>query len=594
MPRPLPCPLPRPIRSGLRSALRPVFRAALRAALRPARGPALRTPGTALLAALFFAGCGEPGPEVDPATTDTFPVDPAVAAFHAAWGAEPVLEGPWDLGIHGARVVDGSGAPAREGGILVKDGVIAYVGPLGPDSLLAERWVDAGGRVLSPGFIDAHAHGDPLQTPGFPNFLAQGITTVILGMDGSSPRAAALAGVMAEAEALGPWANAAWLAGHGTLRMESGMGYEPSTPEGRERLAGLVARAMDAGAFGVSLGLEYDAGLPADPDELARLGEEVALRDGIISSHMRSEDADRVEDSLEELLEQGRRSGARVHASHLKVVLGDDPGLADRILRRMDRARDEGVQVSADVYPYTASFTGIGILFPDWARPPADYDAVARTRRDELLEHLRARVEARNGPAATLFGTGPFAGRTLEEASASTGRPYEEILAGLGPGGARAAYFVMDDAVMARFLMDPHTVVSTDGSPVMGHPRGYGAFALVIRRFVVEEGQLSIEEAVRKMAGRTADLFRLSDPSRVERPRGYLRPGFAADLLLFHPDRVEDTADFEEPHQLARGMDGVWVNGVQVRGDGIAPGPDAVGGPGAVLRSVTPPPGSEP
>ncbi len=556
------------------------------------RRPRARALVSLAAGALLLPGCGDPGPQEGPSATDTLPVDPAVAAFHAAWGAEPVEEGPWDLGVHGARVVDGSGAPAREGGILVKDGVIAYVGPLGPDSLAADRWIDAGGRVLSPGFIDAHAHGDPLETPGFPNFLAQGITTVILGMDGSSPRAAALPGVMAEAEALGPWSNVAWLAGHGTLRMESGMGYEPSTPEGRERLAELVARAMDAGAFGVSLGLEYDAGLPADPDELARFGEEVARRDGIISSHMRNEDADRVEDSLEELLEQGRRSGARVHASHLKVVLGDDAGLADRILRRMDRAREEGTQASADVYPYTASFTGIGILFPDWARPPANYEEVAPARRAELLEHLRARVESRNGPAATLFGTGPFAGRTLAEAAEATGRPYEEVLAELGPGGARAAYFVMDDAVMARFLMDPHTVVSTDGSPVMGHPRGYGAFALVIRRFVVEEERLSIEEAVRKMSGQTADLFRLSDPARVERPRGYLRPGFAADFLLFHPDRVEDTADFEEPHRLARGMDGVWVNGVQVRGDGIAPGPDAVGGPGAVLRRVSLPPGS--
>jgi N-acyl-D-amino-acid deacylase len=541
-------------------------------------------PLLSLLAALslLLGGCGGEAGEARPGGDA-----PAAAPEAPTPVSPPRGEGPWELGIHGVLVVDGSGGAPFQGGVLVHRGQVVYVGPLDPDTLpdgaLLEV-VDGQGRVLAPGFIDAHAHGDPLQTPGFPNFLAQGITTVLLGMDGGSPRAGDLPGVMSETEALGPWTNVGWLAGHGTLRMESGMGYEASTPEGRERLAALVGQAMDAGALGLSLGLEYDAGLPADAEELIRVGEEVATRDGIISSHMRSEDADRVEDSLEELLAQGAGSGARVHASHLKVVLGSDPELADRILARMDRARAEGVEVSADVYPYTASFTGIGILFPDWARPPADYEAVARDRRAELLDHLRERVNSRNGPGATLFGTGPWAGRTLAEAAEVEGRPFEELLLGLGPSGARAAYFVMDDAVMARFLLDEHTVVSTDGSPVMGHPRGYGAFALVIRRFVVEEEALTLAQAVRKMSGQTADLFGLSDAERVERPRGYLRPGFAADLVLFHPHEVEDTADFEEPHQLALGMHGVWVNGVRVVEAGAAPAPDAGNGPGAVVR----------
>jgi N-acyl-D-amino-acid deacylase len=545
---------------------------------------------------LLFGGCGGEAGEARPGSGGGSLGEGAGSPPPAA---PPLVEGPWDLAIHGARIVDGGGGEPFEGGVLVHEGRIVYVGPLDPDTFVVvprsgadapdpvrafASLVDAQGRVLAPGFIDAHAHGDPLQTPGFPNFLAQGITTILLGMDGGSPRASALSGVMAEAEALGPWLNVGWLAGHGTLRMESGMGYQPSTPEGRERLAALVGQAMDAGALGLSLGLEYDAGLPADAGELVRVGQEVAARDGIISSHMRSEDADRVEDSLEELLAQGAGSGARVHASHLKVVLGDDPALADRILARMDRARAEGVRVSADVYPYTASFTGIGILFPDWARPPADYDQVAPARRDELLAHLRARVESRNGPGATLFGTGPYAGRTLAEAAEAEGKPFEEVLFELGPGGARAAYFVMDDAVMTRFLLDEHTVVSTDGSPVMGHPRGYGAFALVLRRFVVEEEALSLSQAVRKMSGQTADLFGLSDAERVGTPRGYLRPGFAADLVLFHPHEVEDTADFEEPHRLARGMHGVWVNGVRVVEAGDAPRPEAEGGPGAVVR----------
>lgn len=539
-------------------------------------------PARLLLLAILTAGCTGEAPGDTP---DRTPADlPAPVA-------PPTTPGPWELAVHGARVVDGSGAASFEGGVLVHEGRIVYVGPLDPDTLEAGMVavaVDAGGRVLAPGFIDAHAHGDPLDTPGFPNFLAQGVTTVLLGMDGGSPRASELAGIMARVEAMGPWSNVGWLAGHGTLRMESGMGYAPSTPEGRERLAALVEQAMEAGALGLSLGLEYDAGLPADAEELARVGQVVAARDGIISSHMRNEDADQVEASLEELLEQGRSSGARVHASHLKVVLGSDPAQADRILARMDRARAEGVRVSADVYPYTASFTGIGILFPDWARPPADYAQVREARRAELATHLRDRVAGRNGPEATLFGTGPYAGRTLAEAAEARGIPYEEVLVELGPSGARAAYFVMDDAMMTRFLLDEHTVVSSDGSPTMGHPRGYGAFARVIRRYVVEENRLSLEAAVRKMSGQTADLFSLADAARVGTPRGYIRPGFAADLVLFDPAEVMDVADFEEPHQLARGMHGVWVNGVRVldaeADAGAGPSSDASGGPGQVVR----------
>jgi N-acyl-D-amino-acid deacylase len=242
------------------------------------------------------------------------------------------------------------------------------------------------------------------------------------------------------------------------------------------------------------------------------------------------------------------------------VVLGDDPVQLDRIFAQLDAARAAGLEVSADVYPYTASYTGLSILFPDWARV-GEYGAVVRERRGELAAYLRDRIEARNGPEATLFGTGPYRGRTLAAVAESTGRPFEEILIDLGPGGARAAYFVMDDAWMSAFLLDPHVVIATDGSPSMEHPRGYGSFARVIRRFVVDEERLSIEEAVAKMSGRTAAIFQLDDPERQEVPRGLIRAGFAADLVLFEPTDIQDPADFEEPHQLAHGMDAVWVNG---------------------------------
>jgi N-acyl-D-aspartate/D-glutamate deacylase len=292
-------------------------------------------------------------------------------------------------------------------------------------------------------------------------------------------------------------------------------------------------------------------------------------------SHVRSEDAIRIDASVAELLEQGRRSGARVHLSHAKIVLQDDPAAAQRVLDLLEAARREGMRVTADVYPYTASFTGLSILFPDWARGPTPYAAVAADRREELATHLRTRVASRNGPEAMLFGSGPWSGLTLAQAAAREGRPFEDLLIELGPGGASAAYFVVDEAVMTRFLTDPHVAVSSDGSPTMAHPRGYGSFARVIRRYVVEEHRLTLEEAVRKMTSLPASILGLDDPDRIGVPRGLVRPGWAADLVAFAPSDVRDPASFEAPHTLAEGVLAVWVGGALAWVDG-----EAAGGPG--------------
>jgi N-acyl-D-amino-acid deacylase len=493
--------------------------------------------------------------------------------------------GPWDLLIHGGSVVDGSGAPAFRADLLIRDGVIDFVGRVEPGSVEVAEHFDATGLAVTPGFIDAHAHGDPIADAGFQNFLAMGVTTILLGQDGAGPEAGTLAAHMDEVDGAHPGVNVAYLLGHNTLRRESDVGFGDPGSAGLARMSTLVERALDAGAFGVSTGLEYDPGTRAGMEELVAVARPVAERGGVVMSHMRSEDQDRVEASLAELLEQGRRSGARVHASHLKIVLGSDTTQARRLLSALAEARRDGPGASADVYPYTASFTGLSILFPEWARPPNDYARVVAERRPELAEHLRARVESRNGPGATLFGSGPWAGRTLEEAARETGTPFEEVLIALGPGGASAAYFVMDEGVMATFLRDPWVAVSSDGSPTMRHPRGYGAFPRIIRRFVVEEEMITLEEAVRKMSGLTASIIGLDDQARVETPRGMIRVGWAADLVAFHPDEVRDLADFEQPHRLAEGMRRVWVGGATAWRDGApVPGP----GHGRVIRARHP------
>lgn len=499
--------------------------------------------------------------------------------------AGPAPSGQYDWWIAGGTVVDGTGAPGRRADVLVRDGRIAYVGPLeakAADAIEATHRFDAEGLVVTPGFIDAHAHGDPIEDPAFDNFLAMGVTTIVLGQDGGSPPAEEMAERLDAVDAAHPGVNVAYLVGHATVRREAGVEYDQPDREGLVRMAGLVTAGLHEGAFGLSTGLEYNPGSLAEMPELVAVAEPVAAVDGVVASHMRSENVGEVEGALDELLTQGRRSGARVHVSHIKIVLEDDTAAATALLARLAAARDSGLDVTADIYPYTASYTGLSILFPDWSLPPADYDSVAAARRDDLAAHLRQRVESRNGPDATLLGTGDFAGRTLADVAAEQGRPYEDVLIDLGPDGASAAYFVMDEGVMKRLLADRHVVISSDGSPTMLHPRGHGAFARVIRRYVAEDSLLTIQEAVRKMSGLTASIFRLDDPAVVDVRRGRVRAGWAADLLAFDPAEVEDRATFEQPHLLAAGMRGVWVAGEAALLDGE---PVAGQGRGRALRA---------
>ncbi len=503
-------------------------------------------------------------------------------ALGAGVWAEP-QEPPYDWLIVGGTVVDGTGAAGRAADVLIRDGRIAFVGQVDRSSVAARQVFDARGLVVAPGFIDAHAHGDPVGDPSFSNFLAMGVTTIVLGQDGGGPEAGGLHAHLDAVDAASPGVNVAYLVGHNTIRRESGVGHDDPDPAGLARLAGLVETGLRAGAFGLSTGLEYDPGARAGAEELAAIAAPVAAAGGVVMSHMRSEDADRVDDALAELIEQGRRSGAHVHAAHMKVVLGQDPELADRLLAAMAAARAEGIHVTGDVYPYTASYTGLSILFPEWARPPHDYRAVVRERRQELADHLRRRVESRNGPEATLLGTGRWAGRTLADVAREQGRPFQEILVDLGPGGASAAYFVMDEAVMSRFLADPYVVISSDGSPTMLHPRGYGAFARVIRRYVMEERLLELEEAVRKMTGLTAAIVGLDDAGPVDVSRGRIEAGWAADLVAFDPTQVQDRAQYHQPHQLAEGMLMVWIGGEPVWKDGQ---PVGESGRGKALRAT--------
>jgi N-acyl-D-aspartate/D-glutamate deacylase len=481
--------------------------------------------------------------------------------------AEPFLPeyASIDLVITNGQVLDGRGGDAVRADVVIVDDRIVFVGDAAfteSDQSRLVRVIDAQDRVVAPGFIDLHSHGNPLETPELENFLAMGVTTITLGQDGSSPDVQPLSDWLGEVSAKGIGTNLAMFVGHGTLRNQSGIGMAPvPEPEDMDRMLALLDDALDY-TFGLSTGLEYNPGLNAATAELRALARVVGDHDRVIMSHMRNEDDDALEASIAELLEQGE--DARVHISHLKSVYGSGAGRAEEILGILADARAEGIDITAEIYPYSASYTGIGIVFPVWAKTQAQFDVAKVERRDELAEYLRNRVNQRNGPEATLLGTDPWTGRTLADLAHEMEMPFEDVLIDvIGPQGGSGAYFVMNDALQARLLQDDNVGVCSDGSPTGFHPRGHGTFAKIIETYVNGERVLTLPQAVRKMTSFAADVLGIDD-------RGVIEAGMLADIIVFDPDNVRATATYPDPLQLADGFDIVIVNGRVARENGAA------------------------
>lgn len=460
----------------------------------------------------------------------------------------------FDLLIKNSEVIDGTGSTPVKADVLVNGDTIVYIGEV--DTALVEviKTLDATGKVVTPGFIDTHAHGDPMETPAFENFLAMGVTTIFLGKDGGSPAVEDIGQWMQEVEDTIPGVNIGMFVGHGTLRMMTKVNYhQRPTEEMLANMGDLLQKHLTAGCFGMTTGLEYIPGMYAPAYELEYLAKIVGENHKLITSHMRNEDDDALEASIRELLAEGKY--CQVHVSHMKSVYGKGAARAEEVLDILEKARQDSLAVTADVYPYTASFTGIGIVFPDWAKAPNNYRQVVRTRRKELAAFLRDKITQRNGPEATLFGTAPYAGKTLAQVATEKNKPFEDVLIDdIGPRGASGAYFVMDDTLQETFLQAPFVMVCSDGSPTMRHPRGYGSFAKIIESYVQEKQLFPLEEAVRKMTYLSAQTMHIPD-------RGQLAVGKKADILVFDPKNVKAKATFEEPHQLAEGFDYVIVNG---------------------------------
>jgi N-acyl-D-aspartate/D-glutamate deacylase len=277
-------------------------------------------------------------------------------------------------------------------------------------------------------------------------------------------------------------------------------------------------------------------------------------------SHVRSEDEDQLQSSIKELLRQGEF--ARIHVAHLKSVYGHGSDSGEVLLKQLNDARVSGIDVTADIYPYNASFTGISIVFPIWAKTIDQFNVAKVKRRQELESFLRKKINRRNGPEATLLGTPPYTGKTLADLSREFEIPFEQVLIEkIGPQGAEGAYFVMDDELQTHMLLDPLVSISSDGRQTSFHPRGHGAFAKIIEEYVNQRQVLSLEEAVRKMTSQSAAILGITD-------RGAIQVGKKADIIIFEPEKIRARATYIEPHLLAEGFDIVIINGkIARRGD---------------------------
>lgn len=508
----------------------------------------------------------------------------------------------YDLVVANALLVDGTGSKPVTGGIAAKDGRIVAMGPGVTHADPAQKTIDAGGLAVAPGFIDLHSHSDAefLANERLEAKLLQGITLEVTGQCGLSlvPTAPetldthlsyfhtqftasqldaldwktmrGIADYARRAAALPHTINAAPLIGHVALR-NAVMGFRGSAPSAaeQERMEAILDENLAAGAWGMSLGLVYPPGSFAALPELVGLAKVIARHDALIHVHMRNEGAYLFE-AVQEMLSLAEQSGAHIHISHLKLMGTSQWGRAPELLSVIDAARRKGAHITADQYPYIGSSTGLSVLVPNWAMEggiPALMWRLASPERGKVLAGMAQEIERRGGPGAVMSTSN---GRypeydfcRIDELAAREGVSPAEMVARLlekTDAEAKAVYFSMDQGDVLRIMEADFVAVGTDGyafnfdqAKGAQHPRSFGTFPRFLRT-ALDENLMPLEKAVWKMTGLAASFMGFAD-------RGTLAPGKVADLVIFAPDRIRDTATFENPFQKPEGIAAIIVEG---------------------------------
>ena len=494
--------------------------------------------------------------------------------------ASPILRGtpqrPASLLIAGGTLVDGTSARRRRADVRLAGDTITEIGRLKPRA--GERVIEVRGRIVAPGFIDTHSHADGglLETPEAENQIRQGITTAIIGQDGGSrlPLEAFFRQVTETPVAL----NLASFVGHGTVRGQvMGEDYKrPATAVEITKMCALVESEMKAGALGLSSGLEYDPGLYATTEEVIACAKVAARYGGLYISHVRDEENEAIT-SFREVIRIAQEAHLPAQISHIKLGSSNVWGKADEVLRLMHEAKRRGLDITADVYPYTYWRSTITVITPtrDWSDRAAWQKGL-----DEI-----------GGPSNVLLATytpdAAWAGKTIAQIAASTGKDavtiIQEIVKKTRGEGATGREGVVVTAMreddLRRFIAAPRIMFCTDGGLRSTHPRASGTYPRLLGRYVREWRVLSLEEAIRKMTSLPAWRMGLRD-------RGIIQSGMKADVVVFDPQRVIDTATTGNPGAAPIGISSVIVNGVPVLDMGKMTGER----PGMVLRHKPSPP----
>jgi len=470
--------------------------------------------------------------------------------------------------IRNVKLLDGSGAPWQWGELLVEGDTIKAMGQV---KTSVNRILDGQGSYLVPGFVDLHTHADRgiLQFPLAENYLRQGVTTLIGGNCGGS--CYPIGQHRKEVETKGTGIHYGLLVGHGSVR-ESVMGLEMRHPTELEQKAMEedLAVALEEGALGLSLGLYYTPGSYAKTEEVVGLAKVVAKHKGFVSIHMRDESDYNIGllESIRESIEIGRQSGAAIQISHLKCLGRSVWGQATAALALLEEAREEGIDISFDQYPYLASGTSLtGALVPGWAQ--AGGSEAMRHRflepetgakiRQEMVENMHRRGGAKSLVVANFAPQPAFNGQYLGSiAEALNLEPVEAAIALMLQGQVQITSFNMQEEDCETIMKHPLGMIGSDGSLVefgknVPHPRYYGTFPRVLAHYV-KNGVISFSEAIRRMTSAPAARLGLWD-------RGLLRPGLQADLLLLNENKLADTATFENPHAYPTGIEWVMVAG---------------------------------